>query len=259
MFGALLGGIGKLLGGKALAGGIGKSIIGSLATTAIQGYAAKKQAEAERAQSLEDTSLQYMRLRDAAELGGFNPLSVLRAGGSGIPNPTPALSSKAFVADALGAGVKTFFNGDQMRRDIERDALEKALMREELRAMQSQGRAVTSSSMQFGFGIPQANNYTGVDTQPPMVELTTPKRTKGYVFDGKWMFSDPEWGDTENMETRIGELGAEAYGARVAAADLAYQENARLGPNWRRMGVSTTTLPRLPGVPVADDGYWWMK
>lgn len=76
--GSMLGGLGGLLGG-------GKS----------------------RAQGVD-----YLKLRQDAEKGGFNPLTALMSGGGqGYQREfTPALSSGAFIQDAVSRGVDTFFN-----------------------------------------------------------------------------------------------------------------------------------------------------
>lgn len=235
--------------------GAGINLLGGL----LGGRSARRAEARQRAMAIEDQAEQFVRLRDAAEKAGFNPLTALQANPTGgMVNPTPALASGQFVADALGSATSTYFNMKQQERDVERDALEKALMREELKAMQMQGKAL-EKRMQFGYEIPQANNYSGVDTVnkwPPLSENLGAKRTSGYVLNGKWVFTDPDFVDAETWEQRYGELGAEAYGATVAAADLAYQEKAR------RFGgdaIHRSELPRLAGIPVSESKHWWFK
>lgn len=136
-----------------------KAVVPSLISSALQ----KSQARADRSQALGDQSQQFVRLRDAAERAGFNPLTALRANPSGgMVNPTPALASNSFVANALNDGLQTMFNAPQRAADAERDALERALMRQELANAQMQGKAY-AKAMAFGYEIPQANNYSGVD------------------------------------------------------------------------------------------------
>lgn len=148
---------------------------------------ARKAEARQRAWAVEDQSEQFVRLRDAAEKAGFNPLTALRANpGGGMVNPTPALASGQFVADALTGSVDTYFNAKAQERDAERDMLEKALMREELRAMQAQGRAVTRAGMAFGFEVPQANNYTGTgsaNSAPALADPNGPRAANGRSGD----------------------------------------------------------------------------
>jgi len=157
------------LGGAILDGGL----------SLIKGLFGGRSARKQRAQALQDQALQFVRLRDAAEAGGFNPLTVLGANPEGgMVNPTPALASGEFVADALQSATSTYFNAKQRQRDVERDQLEKALMRQELANMQRQGKAF-ARSMAFGYEIPQANNYTGVDraNSPPDLRGSGASRT----------------------------------------------------------------------------------
>lgn len=152
-----------------LKGVVGKKLLSTVASTAISSIAQRSSAKAQRKQSLGDQSEQFVRLRDAAEKAGFNPLTALRANPTGgMVNPTPALASGSFVTDALGAGMETYFNRDKIIKDEERDILEAKLMRQELANMQLQGKAF-EKAMKFGFGVgnPTANNYTGVDTGKP--------------------------------------------------------------------------------------------
>ena len=148
-----------------LKGVVGKKLLSTVASTAISSIAQRSAAKAQRAQAVGDQAEQFVRLRDAAEKAGFNPLTALRANPTGgMVNPTPALASGSFITDALGAGMETYFNRDKIIKDEERDMLERKLMRQELANMQLQGKAF-ENSMNFGFGVgnPTANNYTGKD------------------------------------------------------------------------------------------------
>lgn len=207
------------LGGALLDGGL------SLIKGIFGGRSAKKQ----RAQALRDQALQFVRLRDAAEAGGFNPLTVLGANpDGGMVNPTPALASGEFVADALGSATQTYFNGKDRERDIERDALEKALMREELAQMQSQSRAVTSA-MGFGYAIPQSNNYTGVeDAKVPSLSSGDydPNRTDGLlerrlpISQGLSWAVDTNLPPAQAVETEYGDIAQNVYGVGKIAWDV---------------------------------------
>ncbi len=199
-----------------LKGTVGKAIVSNVATSAISSLANRSQTRADRRQALGDQSEQFVRLRDAAEKAGFNPLTALRANPTGgMVNPTPALASGAFLRDALGAGVQTYFNRDQIIKDEERDLLERKLMRQELANMQLQGKAF-EKSMQFGFGVgqPVANNYTGTDR--PTGHTDTPVLSFGGVEGA----TASDTSDTQRISDRYGELIEMFYGAGVLARDL---------------------------------------
>lgn len=154
-------------------GVVGKAVVSSVASSVVNGViqnaATKKQnalnaaaASAEREQALGDQAEQFVRLREAAEAGGFNPLTVLRAApNSGMPVHTgiPAmLASGSILKNAFAAGVNTWFNAPQIKADAERDQLERRIMREELIQLQKSN----ALPKQFGFEIPQTQTTTNV-------------------------------------------------------------------------------------------------
>lgn len=82
MLGALIGAAGSIIGGV------------------MKSNSAKKAANQERKWALGDQAEQFVRLRAAAEKGGFNPLTVLGASPtSGMVNPTNAAQS--YMGDAI--------------------------------------------------------------------------------------------------------------------------------------------------------------
>lgn len=95
---AIIGGVGNLLGG----------IFGR--------KSAKKAAARERAQALEDDRLRFQRTAEAAELGGYNPLTALGLGGSGLGGNMPSgglapLTAAAFTQDMI-QGVSRELSGE---------------------------------------------------------------------------------------------------------------------------------------------------
>jgi hypothetical protein len=196
-----------------LKGTVGKAIVSNVATSAISSLANRSQARADRQQALGDQSEQFVRLRDAAEKAGFNPLTALRANPTGgMVNPTPALASGGFLRDALGAGVQTYFNRDQILKDEERDRLERQLMRQELANMQLQGKAF-EKSMKFGFEVPVSNNYTGTDMRHTDLNY-------GLAFAGNEMAVASDTSDAERIERRYSDVVSNIYGMGALARDL---------------------------------------
>ena len=74
------------------------SVLAGIASTLLGGILSNNQASRERERSVDDVKNQFLRLREAAELGGYNPLAVLGMG-SGVPNPSA--SSAAFMGSAI--------------------------------------------------------------------------------------------------------------------------------------------------------------
>lgn len=76
-------------------------VVGNLLGGLFGNKSAKKAAAQQRALALEDQREQFVRLRAAAEKGGFNPLAVLGANpGAGMVNPTP-VSSNNYMGSAI--------------------------------------------------------------------------------------------------------------------------------------------------------------
>lgn len=198
-----------------LKGTVGKALLSNVASTAISSIAQRSAAKAQRNQAVGDQAEQFVRLRDAAEAAGFNPLTALRANPTGgMVNPTPALASGSFVTDALGAGMQTYFNRDKILKDEERDMLERKLMRQELANMTMQGKAF-EKSMNFGFGVgnPTANNYTGADLGHTTLD-------KGLSFGGVTAAVAGDTSDAEVWEKRYGDIASSVIGGAIAARDL---------------------------------------
>lgn len=205
-----------------LFGPIGTAV-GAVGDGFLSANAEKKQARAQRAQELSDVRLNLTRVRESAEKAGFNPLTALRAGVSGMPNPTPALASGAFVSQALNTASDTYFNQRQQQRDVERDALEKSLMRQELSNMQLQGKAF-EKSMQFGYAIPQSNNYSGVDrvqASPALSATDGPRSISGDALRvaNVDVVKNEAFSDAQSIEDRYGDVASWIYGMGAVAGD----------------------------------------
>ena len=157
----------------------------------------------------------YAKLRDKAIEGGFNPLTALRNGGAaGFTQTTlPALSSGEVLADALGSGLDTYYNRQQVNRDIERDALEKAIMREELDQLQKRNSVVRDRD--FGYSIPHAVTTTGVGSKNALLASDRSLRTVLGTVD-----YNPALDDTEKAEQRYGDIASFPIGVSVALSDL---------------------------------------
>lgn len=163
----------------------------------------------------QSNTVDYAKLRDKAIEGGFNPLTALRNGGAaGFTQTTlPALSSGEVLADALGSGLDTYYNRQQLNRDIERDALEKAIMREELDQLQKRNSVVRDRD--FGYSIPHAVTTTGVGSTNASMASDRSLRTVMGTID-----YNPALDDTEKAEQRYGDIASFPIGVSVALSDL---------------------------------------
>lgn len=108
----------------------------------------------------------YKQMVADALAAGFNPMSVLRNGGTtGYTNVSaPTLSTGEFLADALGAGYQAFMDIDADNRQAEFDQVQMDLMRQEIETSQASAEAFRNRS--WGATIPQAVTYGGYHGSP---------------------------------------------------------------------------------------------
>lgn len=112
-------------------------IVAAAAPSLISGVLGIFGAKKKRKQSMSDAKKQFSRLREAAERGGFNPLTALQATGTGgfanLPSSAPPLASLDFIRDGL-TGISDELTGeaaerratDRFNRELAELQLEKA-------------------------------------------------------------------------------------------------------------------------------------
>lgn len=187
----------------------------------------------------QETTTNFVALRNYAEAAGFNPLTALKAsGGAGFTTTSPALSSNQFLAEAIADSATTWFNRDQIARDEEADRLRTELMREELKDLQRKNSLPAQS---FGYSIPHvvATTKATQSETPALVEEGRRTATNpGHVNDTN--FLDPRVVDAEAAEARYGDVAQEVAGARNMLSDNIY--------NYRLQKVARTY-----GRQVAND------
>jgi len=119
----------------------------------------------------ESTTINYKALRKAAEKGGFNPLTALRAGGSAgfMQTHTPALASVATIGRAVANGFQAAIDYDpnaEKTAEMERQLLKAQLENIQERTRKSQSFNVpTTSSPGPGRGVPGAIPPAGIDVR----------------------------------------------------------------------------------------------
>jgi hypothetical protein len=77
---------------------------GALATTALSSVLGAAAASQRRKQAIKDQDNQFVRMRNAAQRAGFNPLTVMRNGGAQMFGSVPTFSKAAFMQDFVQQG-----------------------------------------------------------------------------------------------------------------------------------------------------------
>lgn len=115
-------------GGGGLLAGLfsgGAAPLVGIAGQFLQGIFNRNAANRERQQSIEDVRQQFVRLREAAELGGYNPLAVLGMG-SGIPASRSGAYMGSAIADSALMMADTMQRNGEASRASRVSALEMA-------------------------------------------------------------------------------------------------------------------------------------
>lgn len=164
-----------------------------------------------------------------AQEAGFNPLTALKAGAAGGTTMTtlPGLSSAEFIGDALNRGLTAFSEQEDDALQREMDVLSRDILREELRQLQSQGRAI-APTQSFGYAVPQATTYGGNDVSNPVVDDTGAGGAGGagdgvggnYRVFGWELAPSPLFSNAQEIEDRHGDLVSAVYGGATIPADI---------------------------------------
>lgn len=200
------------------------SLLIGLGGKLLEGFFANRAAKQQRAQSVEDVKQQFVRLREGAELAGFNPLAVLGTAsgipaqaGSGAYMGTALADSALMIADSLArskkAGTLNKVNAlEAENRDL-LGRLTAMTLRPKVPGIYGGGDG-TAAAGPAGGPVPgdraeTARSDTG--TAPPQVTLR--------LF-GRDFAPVAETSDAESFETRYGELASELVGLGALAKDF---------------------------------------
>lgn len=218
------------------------------------------------------SSVDYVAMRKNAEKAGFNPLTALQNGGSAgfarVSGP-PALSSTEAIANVLGTAADTWFNRDKVAADAEKEALEVALMRQELANLQKPSEVVRQRD--FGYSIPQVTTTSGLphDAPTPVLASRIPAPVAGTVPDGlpkrdliaggrKWQVNtstspaadwSDEYGDVAETLIGIPKLASDA-GVNLRGVVQDWYRDWRFN---REVMASVPKRPKPPLPPLASD------
>lgn len=192
-----------------------------------------------REAALNDQKFQYKRLREAAELAGFNPLTVLKMAGAANGGPNLSLNSPSMTSVGMGgvgmgsAGLATggyidsapaLSSAEWIRDSFDlvgdmiapKDPMEAERQKLEMDLLRAQIKRTDSP---FG---PTTNTVVGsAASNAPREDYRLPSIT----FGGNAWKTDPGTSDAEATESRYGDIIQEVYGFGVLASDLWHNAN----------------------------------
>lgn len=233
--------------------------------------------------------------REAAEKYGFNPLTLLQAGSgaASLGGSAPALSSGAYISEAISRGVDTYFNVKQERADQEAEAIRSATEHME----RVRGQQARDPLQRFGYAltdvapvpVAKANGGGVAPTYPLGVDIPVPdpllNRGTGLFIGGHQWKPAPGWSTGQSFEDEYGDtplswpyaaakMGADVkynlpalggfgdYGDYAAVAPKAATKNtlkAIGGPVWDALGKLKPYggFRRPDGVTLSPDSFVW--
>jgi hypothetical protein len=177
----------------------------NIAAAAIGGLLSYKAAQQQRKQAIADQDNQYVRMRNAAQRAGFNPLTVMRATGgqgfTGLPVISKAAAfgnAAAGIFDAVRQAPIDKYNKQVRELELEQRRADVAIAKQTLGAM---SKATTMGMTGRG------NNPEATDSR---TAVTTPAGTT----------SPANVSDAEAYEQRYGDIVQEVAGVGILLSDL---------------------------------------
>lgn len=223
-----MGFLSSIVGGLATAafGPVGGAIAGAVVGAGEQRYAEKKQNEAiDRANdmAIERESTQFVRMRDAAQRAGFNPLTVLR---SGMFQQAGLLSRQAetWKGSLFGGVANAVINAPELRLDREMRELEKQERMANIeytgalaRNVGQQGTSFNPLDAAMSGYLSNMNGYTVMrSTDGSAIEV------RNDILHALRLPPGSLFGIAEHYEAIGGEIQGEAAGVGVAIDDASY-------------------------------------
>jgi hypothetical protein len=230
---------------------------GALAATGLSALLGAKAAKQKRKQTISDQDKQFVRMRDAAEKAGFNPLTVMRSGGAQMFGGVPTFSKAAFMQDFVQKGYNAFVTHP------DNDPLKK--YNDEVRKLTLQGMksqiSLDKSIIRSAGAISRTTlgSVTGKGTNPATDErtaVTTPFGTSSPANTSDAEVYEQRYGEIVSEIAGISNLIGDAYNSGVNALQEYLSENT-LGFNKTKRAdqvkqstlfkdqIKTTKLPPL--------------
>jgi hypothetical protein len=184
---------------------------GALASTALSSVLGAAAASQRRKQAIKDQDNQFVRMRNAAQKAGFNPLTVMRNGGAQMFGGVPTFSKAGFMQDFVQQG----FNAWTTHAD-----------NDPLKKYNKEVRDLTIESMKSQIALDKAQRRSiGVLSAPALGSVTgkgnnpmTDDRTA--VTTALGTTTPANTSDAEVAETRYGDIAQEVFGAANLISDL---------------------------------------
>lgn len=245
--------------------GIGGQLLGGL----LGNRSAKKAAAQQRAWALEDQRMQWVRHREASELGGFNPLATLGMGQGVAATP---VSSNNYMGDAVASAglmladsvAKT--RAAQAGRQVEDLNRQREILQRKLRDATIRPTVPGIFDRARNFGIPpaptgapnvQASGTSDVpDDQLGTVNVPDPKldRANPGYFGGLTWEATPGFSPGQTWEDRYGDTPLNwPIAMGQMSADIGY--NAKKGVNYARAALSGNPVMTINGGEYAMERY----
>lgn len=151
-------------------------LIGGIVSSVAGGLLQKREAKKARKQSLEDEAQRFMRLREGAEAAGFNPLTALQYGGSGLASHPSGIAPLASTQAIQGVikSVSDYATGaterqrvrDQLDIDLAKVRLDQAVAQVQAARVPPLGRSAAMSASGRVTGSGPLSTRTGKAIDP---------------------------------------------------------------------------------------------
>jgi hypothetical protein len=190
-----------------------KLLLGSNVVQGVSQYIAAKE---QRKQAIRDQDNQFVRMRNAAERAGFNPLTVLRAtGGQGFTG-LPVISKVAAFGNAATGILDAVRQAPIDKYNAEIRELEKALRKADLELMPMRGKLMKAQINDLYSA--SAKNTNVISNKQGNNPETTNSRTA--VTSPLGTTSPANVSDAEAYEQRYGDIVQEVAGLGILMSDL---------------------------------------
>lgn len=223
----------------------------SIASNVVGGLLSYQSAKQQRKQAIEDQDQQFVRMRNAAQRAGFNPLTVLRAtGGQGFTG-LPTISKAAAFGNAAAGIFDVLANKesyiDKYEKKVEQAVAPKMTPIVKSKHIETERMIATVSPKEWKDlnkdVQKQIANAENIDAQGKIdgaVDTVAKFKAFGQVFEGSGAF-----GAMPSYEETLGELGSTlmapvlATDALIATARKGAQKNIKGWPE--KTGRTTPT------------------
>lgn len=211
--------------------GLGVSVVQGLFGMGAERRARRDAARARKV-ALADEKVRFVRLRESAELGGFNPLTVLESGFSGpsaLPSGVLSASDTAMFGDmkagAVRDGVNAYMGARSAANDARRAAVDEGNLALDRERLSLERERLVAQTLASPYG--PSNNYR---TGPV---LSGPSPGGGLSTAGTWSAAPPSSGLSGAFGIAPAVVGYTTTGLAVGSdGNLVPRDLATGGGSW---------------------------